>query len=166
MREILFRGKRVDNGEWVQGDLVQGVEKQQGLLFLWCKDKHSPTGIFEFNIIPETVGQYTGLTDKNGTKIFEGDIVLTQEMYDKPYSKNRKSKKHIGVVEYRIRSGSGFYNPETGEWDKYKEYEAEWIVNVKDYGKFVHSSWGDFYDCEVIGNIHDNPELLKERERA
>ena len=103
---------------------------------------------------------FSGIHDKNGKEIYEGDIVLTQEMYDKPYAKNRKSKKHIGVVEYKIRAGSGFYDSESGNWDKHKEYGAEWIVNVKDYGKFVYSNWGDFFDCEVIGNVYENPELL------
>lgn len=103
---------------------------------------------------------FSGIHDKNGKEIYEGDIVLTQERYDRPYSKNRKSKRHTGVVEYKIRGGSGFCNSESGKWDKHKEYGAEWVVEVKDYGKFVHGNWGDFYDCEVIGNIYENPELL------
>ena len=157
MREILFRGKRVDNGEWETGSLV--------IIRDGCSDKEvfiadKMTG-YNTPVILETVGQYTGLCDKNGRKIFEGDIVLTQDYYDKPYAKNRKSIKHIGVVEYRIGSSSGFYNKETGKWDAHKEWEAEWIVKVKHYGKFTHGDWGDFFDCEVIGNIYDNPELLK-----
>lgn len=103
---------------------------------------------------------FTGIHDKNGKEIYKDDIVLTQKRYDRPYSKNRKSKRHIGIVEYVIRGGGGFYNSKTGKWDRREEYGAEWIVNVEDYGKFVHGSWGDFYDCEVIGNIYENPTLL------
>ena len=154
MREILFRGKRADNGEFVYGDLSQ---HKTGKKFIKCG-----SAIHSFEVVSETVGQYTGLADKNGTKIFEGDIVKTQEMYDRPYSKNRKSKRHIGVVKYQVRSGNTFYNVDTGEWDRHADYGAEWIVKVEDYGNFVHGSWGDFWDCEVIGNIYDNPELLKE----
>ena len=103
---------------------------------------------------------FSGIHDKNGKEIYKGDIVLTQERYDRPYSKNQKSKRHIGVVEYEVRGGSGFYNSESGKWDNHREYGAEWVVKVKDYGKFIHGVWGDFYDCEVIGNIYETPELL------
>ena len=127
MREIkiLFRGKRIDNGEWIEGSLL-GID--------WC-DKPStysiapntPVSVF-YSVIPETVGQYTGLTDKNGKRIFEGDIVSLV--------------KHDGLI-YKV-----VYVP--------CRYE---LVNSKGVNCFVL----DIYkseNIEVIGNIHDNPELL------
>ena len=168
MREMLFRGKRIDNGERVDGESINTQYDMNGkkhiyVGVLFSSDRTPLMQNVEWHeVIPETVGQYTGLTDKNGKKIFEGDIVKTQKMYDRPYSKNRKSKRHIGVVKYQVRSGDKFYNVDNGKWDRHIDYGTEWIVKVEDYGKFTHGAWGDFWDCEVIGNIHDNPELIKE----
>lgn len=154
MRQYLFRGKREDNGEWTEGYLSYNEARKQYYIM-------DDVNAFPIPVREETISEYIGIHDKNGTKIFENDIVRTQERYNRPYSQSKKSKRHIGVVEYRIGKGSGFYNSETGKYDRYMEYEAEWIVKVKDYGVYVHGAWGDFFDCEVIGNVFENSELLE-----
>ena len=170
-REMLFRGKRVDTNEWVEGPGINTQYdisgKEHVYIGVFIASTMYPTmctmrNIEWFEVIIETVCQFTGMTDRNSRKIFEDDIVRAQERYDRPYSKNRKSKRHVGVVKYHIARGTRFYNKETKEFDRHSDYAAEYRVIVKDYGKYVHGSWGDFYDCEVIGNIHDNPELLEE----
>lgn len=163
MREILFRGKRVDNGEWVEGGIIP-LDIESGYVFIaepYLLASTLPVYEIVKNhtrlVIPETIGQHTGLTDKNGKKIFEGDIVKTQPFYDRPYSNKRKSKQFIGVVEYKIRTfkGNSFYSKQ--------DYQAEWGLKFyEDFEKYTHYSWGELWICEVIGNIHDNPELLKE----
>lgn len=154
MRDYIFHGKRVDNGEWVEGYLwvLEGVPQ---IFVPFTEEDESknytlsaPLGGWWYIVIPESVGEWTGLVDNNGRKIFEGDIVRCQERFDRPYSDKRKSKRHIGVVKYQVR-GSHF------------DYAAEWIVEVEDYGKFVHGAWGDFYDCEVIGTVFENADLLE-----
>ncbi len=135
MREILFRGKRAGNGEWVYGYYIKathhwhkrGIHKdwiatgatQNGG---WCNvyDKHA--------VIPATIGQYTGLTDKNGTKIFGGDIVKLFLIYDT----------EVGVIGW-------------------SDIDFRFKITLSDgvaYGFDVTDKF------EVIGNIHDNPELL------
>ena len=133
MREILFRGKRVSNGEWVEGSLIKAkAENNKDVLYLIAPFTMSAFDVEE--VIPETVGEYTGLTDKNGTKIFEGDVV-------KIGSEIIKWKCYHKVV---FEEGQWFYLHEE--------------ISTKSY----MGAWGS--SCvEVIGNIHDNPELLGDK---
>lgn len=169
MREILFRGQLRRKGEkvnmageplpsiWVYG----GVAQYGGGAVIYQAEPE----IKKFPVYGDTVGQYTGLTDKNGVKIFEGDIVMTGIRYDKPYSKSRKEKRLIGKVEHHIGEGEGFFNDDTGKYDAHKMYSSEWkvtIPNTESNRKYCCYTWGDFFDCEVVGNIYDNPELLND----
>ena len=133
MREILFRGKRTDNGEWVYGVLFKEYSTFYRTYFWTIQHINKfKIPIANYHILIETVGQYTGLTDKNGKKIFEGDIVKTNKF-------NEPNKKYI--IKYNLQFGAFI-----GE-DKYHMYFTTFD--------------GDSDQFEVIGNIHDNPELLE-----
>ena len=134
MKEILFRGKRTINGDWVYGDFVHGNERKslRDSIFVYDSETQS---FNDYEINPSTLGQYTGLTDKNGNRIFEGDIVKAQdEILGSPFCDGMNGK-----VVYD---------------------EAAYFIEPKDP---MNSQW--LYDeCavyEIIGNIHDNPELLE-----
>ena len=129
MREILFRGKRLDNGEWVEGDLVHSVYKVGDT----CVGKFGCT-LGMHQVDPSTVGQYTGLEDKNGKRIFEGDIVKTSDIT------------HEGVIQI------------PGESFEIAIRKGCWVMVAGEDWDFLETN----HECvQVIGNIHDNPEMLK-----
>lgn len=151
MREILFRGKRVDNGEWVEGYLVKCDERFFILPatqvncwhFGFLKKGEYIFGKF-VEVIPETVGQYTGLTDKNGVRIFEGDIVKTH------YANAQKSDFIEQVVFHNGKFCAYFSNQLCKQW-----------VNLYDGIEHLPQEKSVYMDSvEVIGNVHDKPELL------
>ena len=121
MREILFRGKRIDIGAWTYGDYTKYAFTEKPCI---CDEEHWA------EIDPSTIGQYTGLTDKNGKKIFEGDIVKAQDdIYGSPFCDGI-----TGQIVYA---------------------EAAFFIEPKDP---IESQWL-FNECavyEIIGNIHDN----------
>lgn len=158
-REILFKAKRADNGEWVEGSLITGVFLRGGKYIPYIlnadlaeydcfEDFNEENGIFE--VIPETLCQYTGLNDKNGKRIWENDIL--RYSYEYPGSPWLKQGEDI---KYRV--GAVFW----------QEWRGAWAVCGR--GKNRSTNQDVFTYCrnpnrvEVIGNIFDNTELLEGR---
>lgn len=152
MREILFRGKREDNGEWITG--MPCATEQSGIYAIQTLQG----GIFD--IIPETIGQFTGFTDANCQKIFEGDIVRTR----RDSVRTEKLKGYYGF-------DSDGYPQKVPGYEGETEYHYKCMVDC--YAEVVYRMHNGF--ClngstmfvsaicnEVVGNIYDNPELLKQ----
>ena len=134
MREIEFRGKCKEDGEWIDGNLIINHN--------YCSNKIECCSIYSMDIVdgngsycgydfveidPETVGQYTGLKDKNGKKIYEGDIIKSNH--------NRSF--------YKVY------------WEDYRfTIEDKWGNLIKPHQRAI-----DHFECEVIGNRWENPEL-------
>lgn len=143
MREILFRGKNRYENQWVYGAYS-----------LWdyspeTESMTTDTSIIDYNdeclwvrVIPETVGQYTGLTDKNGKEIFEGDIVTTNYKLGRGGYYTFEVYYNENLCQFALTINSGSYT-------KNKQYD--WLQLTALKAKKI----------EVIGNIHDNPELLE-----
>ena len=142
MREILFRGKRLQGGDWVEGyffksDINKRARESGKATLIFTPDCDTFITVPEchnsFMVVSDTVGQYTGLTDKNGKRIFEGDIAKVLQGKDKDIA-------YVG-----FENGAFMLYPKTG--------------NI--YERTLWEHWYNDWDVEVIGNIHDNPELLE-----
>lgn len=154
MREILFRGKRIDNAEWVDGYLYEHEPALVGIVSendvpepsKWFiartgfADWNMPRPVEFVEVDPATVGQYTGLKDKAGKMIFEGDIVdASNEWWNSAGPAGHDSP--VILVEWK--NGLCGFEP-------FANYDC-------DCGVYINAK-----NCEVLGNIHDNPELLKD----
>ena len=132
MREIVFRGKRAKDGKWVDGSLFSSMTGQK--FIRWeVEDDGAIEEIVQYEVNPETIGQFTGLTDKNGKRVFEGDIL---QWVDE--DNTCEGSKLIFIVKF-----DGEYEGFFGE------------------GEFDNIEPWQFRNHEVIGNIHDKPELLE-----
>ena len=131
-REILFRGKRVDNGEWIEGFFAKSGDKT----FILIDNDIAVGYVAMKEVISETVGQFTGLTDYNGKKIFDGDIVK-------------------GLFNFGLSINA-----------KVVYYDGSFGVVCKRCGAINFTAFTSFcgVDWKVIGNICDNPELMEEKE--
>ena len=149
MREILFRGKRIDNGEWLEGSFLNDRDGSFYICPAVSDISYGDGGNRRrigcwYKVDPSTVGQYTGLKDKNGKRIFDGDILQIAKIAD-------------GL--------GGYYQPLLDypmnvvvKWDLCA-WMWETLCEDKRYISFP-DAWCH-YECEVIGNITDNPELLE-----
>lgn len=131
-RIIKFRGKRLDNGEWVYGYFYTIQEIEHYIL------QPCALGVLHTEVIPKTVGQFTGLLDKNGKEIYEGDILHTITFGFNP-------EEFTAIILYR---NCRFQ-----------------LSNGRNLFYFGQSDLTRMDDTIVIGNIHDNPDLIKEENK-
>ena len=140
MRKIRFRGQTVDTKELIYGDLIQTEKDFKNVVEIldWSKVGCKPEKSLVVN--PETVGQFTGLTDKNGIEIYDGDIITV----------NSKIVKQVRINDY-------FLAVQVANKEDLK------LIDILDPWQTPGEVWWNDFGREiiVIGNIHDNPELLQ-----
>ena len=141
MREILFKGRRIDNGGWKEGCLV--IDESRSNHYKYRIQPKESGNLFAYAINPETICQFTGLIDKNGNKIWENDILKT---WDDQYAQVKFGLYNPGSAISGFNQGfyvdfpeESFYRKELGYWCR---------------------------KVEIAGNVFDNPELLQEETDA
>lgn len=151
MREILFKAERIDNGEWVEGyyckwlkgeRIITYSEKETNCIITWM----SNGGMSRYEVDPETLCQFTGLTDKNGKRIWENDII----------------KYHFGEIYAPIKYGY-YQNCFDSQKTEHVGFYVDWTGDEclrKDLGY-----WIDMVYAMPVGNIFDNKELLQEERK-
>ena len=142
MREILFRGIRKDTHEWVYGFYGEYFNGKKNIPCISIVDAHAIAGSFCHEVILETVGQYTGLTDKNGNRIFDGDV-LKMEIKSNYINPLQAPLVFIGVCKFKD-GAFGFSKQRAG---------------IEEFTAFSSTTYN--VEFEIIGNIHDNADLLK-----
>jgi uncharacterized phage protein (TIGR01671 family) len=145
-REIKFRGKRVHDGEWAYGFYWHNIQDDRHLIIKSEKVEMMVSGQWQVNnnVLPESVGQLTGLKDKNGVEIYEGDVIIGTAILTDSYGYDSKFNIN-GVVQY---------NEEHSSWTFTDNVKHP----VENYFSFLWQIDAD--TIQIIGNIHGNPELL------
>jgi uncharacterized phage protein (TIGR01671 family) len=149
MREIAFRGKRKNNGEWMYGGLVDLFVRYDSRI----TEDHGIGNTNFWRVIPKTIGQYTGIKDKNGVKIFEGDIIQLNIGY-------WQFSGHDDLETFLM--GEIVYLPEVMSFGMRGVKDETWLSYEGEVDTIPFPSFNfDNSDIDVVGNIHDNPEFLE-----
>lgn len=159
-REILFRGKRVDNGDWVHGYYVKYQPCAGKNKFVVGIVPEYASSLYLIEVIPETLGRFTGLTDMNEVKIFEGDILRSN---NNPKDIRQVIFGEFMVIDFEMESET---DEVTGWYCDIIPTDA--LSRTRPF--CLPMPLTDYYidrcNVDVVGNIHDNPELLKGEENA
>lgn len=151
MREIKFRGKRLDNGEWVYGDYHRRVGNVHTIIAME-PDEDGKVCYALNQVIPDTVDQFTGLLDKDGTEIYEGDVL--QRIPNEQYSDA------TGIPLDMLREDIG----EGGDLVFVRYDESQSSVMYLSLSRKFNVHWLNTQYFTIIGNIHDHPELMKKND--
>ena len=149
VKQILFRGRDKDSHDWIYWNEFGQICYSDGTRRGECVVSE-----YAYRIDQDSISQFTGCYDQYGSKLFELDIVQTQPIYDRPYSKYQKGKNFYGVVEWEERNVGG------------QTYSTGWTVRTEELGRYGHYSWGIFFECEKVGDIYSLPDIASKLQQG